>query len=268
MGTTPNLRWLCTLAGAGCMTACSTISAPPPLSHESEVRPAATEPRPSGADPYIVFNRTLRNAQSVGASSADQLNLLSQGFALVNYRCNQYFSVLGAAEQDLRFTRKQTSLTSGVVLAALGLANATTKTVANVGSLFSFGVASMDSYQDVYIFSPDVKAVQRLVLDALSTYREKFVRENGDTPAMSYTAVISTLSEYEAFCQPHGVRDLVNQSLAQTTTSAEPRTPAPAAGIPPPAFPAAGMPPGGMAGGAGSPKLNVLPRIDVRVVPK
>lgn len=265
------------MAGMVC-TACSTISPPLPLGEDSNVRPqSGATATATGLDPYVVFNRALATAQSASATSDDQVNLLNQGFSLLDYRCSRYFTVLGKAEQDLRFTRKQTSLTSGLVLSAMGLASASTKSVASVGSLFSFGTASMDSYEDVYIFSPDVKAVQRLVGDAMGNYRSKFVKDMGSTIVLSYTGVVGTLAEYESFCEPHGIRDLVNQSLAQVRTTTEPPASAPLPTPPPvpsaappagaPAAPPASSPPAASAAAARS-ALQVLPRIDVRVVPR
>lgn len=277
MTTTPRLRGprfnhalAIVLVGMLC-TACTSISPPPPLAEDSRVQPVTTTtpPNTSGVDPYVVFNRALLTAQSESAKNEDQINLLNQGFALVDFRCNRYFTALGKAEQDLRFTRKQTTLTSGIVLSALGLASASAKTIANVGAMFSFGTASMDSYADAYIFSPDVKAVQRLVADAMGSYRTKFIKESGSQPAFSYTSAVSTLAEYESFCEPHGIRDLVNKSLAQVRTTTEPPsstvpTPSVAAPAAPPIDHNGGKPPEKTAGSA----LQMMPRIDVRVVPR
>ncbi|HZG21976.1 MAG TPA: hypothetical protein VE092_18340, partial [Herbaspirillum sp.] len=221
-------------------------------------------PRQStGVDPYIVFNRSLLLAQAPQATGAQQLDLLNQGFALVRYRCAQYFTALGKVEQHLNYGRKQTSLVSGLTVSAMGLANATAKAIAGVGSLFSFSTASLDTYEDVYVFSPDVKAVQRLVSDAMATYNAKLIGEVGTSPKLSYTTVVSSLAEYESFCQPHGVRDLVNQSLAQVRTSAAPPPATPAAPVPAvPAVPTAAP------NQQGSDEvIQMQPSINVRVVP-
>jgi len=107
------------------------------------------------------------------------------------------------------FTRKETSLTGGVVSGMLGLANQTPKVIANTGALFGFTTASMDSYQDAYLFSPDVGAVQELVFNGFTTFK-------ADHPsATTWGEVVSLLPQYEEKCQPHGIRRMINASLTK-----------------------------------------------------
>jgi hypothetical protein len=152
---------------AGC--ASSSIRPPVALWEDAKIGPEKTNATKDGFDPYLAFNIALREAQAETKNSVRQAALLQEGMSLVAARCAHYFAGLGSAEQHLRFARKETALTGGIASAMLGLANASTKTVANTASIFSFSAASMDTYLDSYIFSPEVKALQGLVMDAMNT---------------------------------------------------------------------------------------------------
>jgi len=259
---------MASIMGSALLGGCAAVSAPPSVLKDPKVLRQQTEPGDVGVDAYIAFNRALAEAQANRADYTRQADFLNEGFALVTYRCNQYFAGLGAAEQDLRFARKQTTLASGLVLSMLGLAHATTKAVANTGALFSFSVASMDSYQDVYIYSPEVRTLQRLVLDALASHRKKVAKDT-DVTQLTYTGVIDILADYEAHCQPQGIRDMVNQSLNQSKTTAEPAPPPRPTPEPTPAPTPAPEPAAPGAPGAPAPaqtRIKALPHVDVRVI--
>ena len=142
-------------------------------------------------------------------------NLLKEGAALVEYNCTLYFDRLGKAQQEIGFTRKETSLAGGVVSGALGLAHATTKTVANTAAAFGFTTSSMDAYQDSYLYSPDVGAVQTMVAARMDIFKkDNITTQLDDQKSPTYTGVVSLLTQYEAICQPHGIRALINKAVA------------------------------------------------------
>lgn len=206
-------------ASLALLAGCAGIAAPRLLANDASVKPA-DNPDPDKADPYVTFNRKLKAAQAASAASAARADFLREGIGLVDYRCGGYFESLGLAEQQLGYDRKQTSLTSGVVLSLAGLAKATTRSVSTAGALFSFASASMDSYEDAYLFSPDVKLVQDLVIDSMHTYQEEFSKRLAADPDIPMPAIWATLAQYEALCQPANIKHLVNQSVKQATTAA------------------------------------------------
>lgn len=223
--------FLCALASsfsALILSACGGIAINPPKPiFEDEKVLAKKQEDPatnSGRDPYLAFNRALLLAQAPNPSADANVNLLNEGLGLIEFNCNKYFVTLGRTQQELGYIRKETSLTGGLVSGMLGLSGATPKAIANIGSIFGFSAASMDSYQDAYLFSPEIKAVQKLVLSALDAFREELSEKlSGTQPQrIIYSDVAKWLSRYEAHCQPHGIRDLVNQSLNQAKASTKP----------------------------------------------
>lgn len=197
---------------SGC--ASYSVRPPPSIVNDSEIsksRPNQDE----GLDIYLAFNKAYFSARQ-NPSSANNALLLSEGMDLVSANCMLYFAKLGGADQHLRFARKETALAGGFIASALALANATPKAIANTAAIFSFTAASMDSYADTYIFSPDVKAVEALVRSALDAQKiigaaEISAVQNGNT--LSYSRVANFLLVMEGICQPHGVRALVNKAV-------------------------------------------------------
>lgn len=137
-------------------------------------------------------------------------SLFAESIGLADYQCLDYFNRLGRASRDLAWTRYETSLTGGVVSSMLGLAGQSAKTIANTGAAFGFTTASMDNYENNYLFSPDVGAVQILVRDAQLKLKSSW----GNTSTIdSWGQMISLVKEYEDICQPHSIRHLINASL-------------------------------------------------------
>lgn len=224
---------------AGCSVPYKFISPPPPLFEESAINSGANSTAPSlpksldttnlGAHSensanttadnfmYRKFISTLQEALKPTVNRDQYQSLYVEGTGLIDYRCAQYFAHLGKAQQDLGFTRKETNLTGGLVSGMLGLANQSPKVIANSGALFGFTSASMDSYQDAYMFSPDVGAIQKLV----ESKTEKFKSEHSSI-ATTWAEATSRLSQYEAFCQPQGIRHMINESVTNSAASGVP----------------------------------------------
>lgn len=253
------------LAGCG-----SAVKAPQLLHDDPGI--SSVNPMPAkavGIDPYPEFNRALIAAQKSGASNGDQLALLRSGMSLITYNCVRYFDRLALIDQNSRFVRKETTLAGGLAASTLGLAGATSKALANTATLFAFGVASLDNYSETYVFSPEVKVVEQLVMSALDVYVAESVKTfspaANEQETLQTGVVMTYLARMEASCQPHGVRDLVNKALnnskaesAETGSAAngaagdsKPKTadtgkaPAPAPGVA--ASPPPGPPPSGPA---------------------
>ena len=115
----------------------------------------------------------------------------------IEYRCGQYFDTLGRAVQQLSFTRKETSLTGGLVSGAMGLANQSAKT--NTAALFGFATSSMDAYQEAFLYTPDIDLMRRLVMAALAANGKNFTQQN-DEKEIAYGQVVSFLKLHESIC--------------------------------------------------------------------
>lgn len=193
-----------------------SVKAPESISVDPQIK--GNEQTGPGMDSYLAFNAALKASQNSPQDGPANALLLHEGMELVTANCMKYFTRLGTAEQQLRFASKETALSGGVIASAQGLANASAKSIANTASIFGFATASMNAYSDTYIFSPEVKAVQALVLTAMesSTKVGRAIAQGATTgiQTLSYTEVNSFLLTMESNCQPHGIRDLVTRAVA------------------------------------------------------
>lgn len=182
----------------------------------------------SGGDfMYAKFLSALTAAKDNEAKPENYQALYREGKGLIDYHCATYFSRLGKLQQDLGYTRKETSLIGGTVTAILGQATASVKTVANTSALFSLGTSSMDAYQDVYLYSPDVGAIEQLVQGEM----KKFSENNSVNSIQSWGDATGMLVKYEQYCQPQGIRHLINTSVGKQAQEQQALTPM-ASGVP------------------------------------
>ncbi|MBX3670651.1 MAG: hypothetical protein KF778_19795 [Rhodocyclaceae bacterium] len=203
------------------LQACTTVTAPPVsiLSGPQSLPPyRSSDSSAPVVDIYAGLTLAIRQAASKPTDDVALKALLAEAMSMAEFRCNQYFDTLGKVHQDLAFNRKETSLAGGAISASLGLANASAKSIANTGALFGFTTASMDSFQDTYLFSPDVESVRRLALDALRTNAAQ-ISADIHAKKLTYSGVVSYVKQYESNCQPAAIRDFVNKAVSQVTTA-------------------------------------------------
>ena len=75
----------------------------------------------------------------------------------------------------------------------------------------------MDNFSDVYLFAPDLSAVQALVLSAMeSRIAQGHAIVEEKQRGLSYSEVSQFLLTMESTCQPHGIQGLVTSSVAST----------------------------------------------------
>ncbi len=212
-----SVRLLLALVACAVLSGCGTYSvrAPYSIASDPQIKRSGTG---EGMDTYVSFNAALQTAQADPLNGQKNGILLHEGMQLVSSSCMRYFTRLGMADQQLRFAGKETALTGALIASAQGLANATAKSIANTAGIFGFATASLNAYSDTYIFSPDVRAVQALVVSALDSSIQignKIVQDAmGHTQPLTYTDVSNFLLTMEANCQPHGIRDLVTRAVA------------------------------------------------------
>lgn len=177
---------------------------------------------------YDKFLSALEAAKAGTANAESYQALYLEGKGLIDYNCATYFSRLGKIQQDMSFTRQETSLAGGTISAILGQATTSVKTIANAGALFSFGTASMDTYQDAYLYSPDVGAIEQLVQGEM----KKFSDNNPADNITRWGDAAGLLAKYEQYCQPQGIRHLINTSLGTQSKKPEALTPLAGSGVP------------------------------------
>lgn len=227
------LKWSVALMAVGALVACKSIKPPDSLVDDKDVVYKTTNgTETKKLNPYVGFN----NAYSVAVDTAgypSQLAyernavMLPEGMALIQANCSNYFTRLGNDGQHLGFARKETSLAGALTAALMGVYDATTKVLSTTASVFGFTTATMDNFGDTYLFSPDIKSVQGLVMSALDVKSKVgadiVTNVKAGTQTLTYTEASQFLLEMESTCQPHGVRSLI--TVAVDTVKAVPAFP-------------------------------------------
>lgn len=225
------------LATALSLVACASIEPPSSLIEDdfiqsSEGRSGGLFKRSAkpaqGLDHYAGVRTAYKNALANPQSNEANLVFLTEGMALVQSNCSAYFTRLGAGAQHLGFARKETSLAGGLAAAVMGLAEASATAISVTASAFGFTTATMDNFSEAYLFAPDIRATQDLVMSALEAQRTIGARiidgVGKKEQNLSFTQASKFLLEMETYCQPHGIRSLVtsavNTQLAAPATRA------------------------------------------------
>ena len=205
------------------LVACKSIKPPDSLVDDKDVVYKTTNgTETKKLNPYVGFN----NVYSVAVDTAgypSQLAyernaaMLTEGMALIQANCSNYFTRLGNDGQHLGFARKETSLAGALTAALMGVYDATTKVLSTTASAFGFTTATMDNFADTYLFSPDIKSVQALVMSALDVKSKAgndiVTKVKNSTQTLTYTEASQFLLEMESTCQPHGVRSLITAAV-------------------------------------------------------
>ena len=220
---TKTLKWSVALMALLALVACKSIKPPDSLVDDKDVVYKTTNgTETKKLNPYVGFN----NVYSVAVDTAgypSQLAyernaaMLTEGMALIQANCSNYFTRLGNDGQHLGFARKETSLAGALTAALMGVYDATTKVLSTTASAFGFTTATMDNFGDTYLFSPDIKSVQALVMSALDVKSKAgndiVTKVKRGTQTLTYTEASQFLLEMESTCQPHGVRSLITAAV-------------------------------------------------------
>jgi hypothetical protein len=171
---------------------------------------------------YTGFREAYKKASENPQNTKENIVFLNEGMALIQANCSAYFTRLGSGAQHLGFARKETSLTGGLAAALMGLAEASATAISATASAFGFTTASMDNFADAYLFSPDIRAAQDLVMSALESNVKigneiiadaKSKEWEAKGLSLTYTQVSKFLIEMESHCQPHGIRSLITRAV-------------------------------------------------------
>jgi hypothetical protein len=212
-----------TLAALG---ACASIEPPNSLIEDGFIQSSAGVPsglfkrstKPaSGLDHYAGVREAYKKAVANPQDSKTNAVFLTEGMALVQSNCSAYFTRLGSGAQHLGFARKETSLAGGLAAAVMGLAEASATAISVTASAFGFTTATMDNFSEAYLFAPDIRATQDLVMSALEAQRSIGAQVLQDVASknqtLSFTQASQFLLEMETYCQPHGIRSLVTSAV-------------------------------------------------------
>ena len=198
------------------LTACSALSPPTPLLSSIELDKLENLVR-IRIQTHFLSNEKIGDTKIKESFNSELKKLLTDVLTLAELKCESYFIRLGSSQQKLGFGRREATLAGGAVSAFLGLANATSKTISNTGTAFALGIASLDTYEDVFLFSPDVGAVQALVRSS----QQAFLQSLAPSSIEDIATVIRVSTDFENICQVHTIRRLVNQSVSNAKPKVE-----------------------------------------------
>ncbi|MEI7514508.1 MAG: hypothetical protein WCK81_03880 [Betaproteobacteria bacterium] len=183
---------------------------------EEKATPTAAPAPATGMDRYSGFNAAYKKAREKPLDGPTNAKFLTEGIALVQSGCSNYFTRMGNDGQHMGFAKKETSLAGGLTAALMGMFDASAKAISATAAGFGFTTATMDNFSDTYLFSPDIRAVQDLVMSALEVqrvYGDQIAKDVESGKGLSYTEATQFLLEMESYCQPHGVRAIITRAV-------------------------------------------------------
>jgi|GEM_PF-2397426 len=176
---------------------------------------------------------------------------VSAGFSLTDIYCARFFTVVTASAQNRAFGKSVFGGVDTLVSSVLTLSNVGKTAIGIANSGFGLIDTTFDAYDSAYLVAPDMANVRKLVLAAQNEYRADVLEGDKDFPK-TYSTARSIIERYAGLCTFPGMRQLVNDSIAEKTNDiqdnipSKPPAPAPTptdgvtgAGAPPPAPPAA-----------------------------
>ncbi|NIJ08254.1 hypothetical protein FHS31_001871 [Sphingomonas vulcanisoli] len=219
------VAWLVACFG---LSACQTVSPPKLLIRPDKepVKVLRNDPNKSGnltgssiarttaASPKDVAQRFLDDytkSWDLPNDGSLALQMMISGMRVMDLRCDMFFESIGTGSQRLDFLHREAETLTGALIAALGVANVGKDWVTGVGIGSNLALRSLDNFNDVFFFSPDVAAVQKLVKTAEDSVRT-LARSAGHSPA-TYDDAIGYLRDYQNLCTAHQIKALVNASV-------------------------------------------------------
>lgn len=154
-------------------------------------------------------------------SDATVKKYVGTGVTYSHLLCKDYFDRLTLTKAHRDFAKKESNLTAGLASSIMGLAKASSSSIAGTGALFSFGGASFDSYNESFIVSPDISTLERLVKEKQQEEEaiiyKKLNATTGGWPDRIQTLdqAERALSGYIFHCTANGIRILLDASVQE-----------------------------------------------------
>ncbi|MGV2842986.1 hypothetical protein ACE1OG_03710 [Aeromonas hydrophila] len=156
---------------------------------------------------------------------------IGTGITYSQLLCKDYFDKLTLTKAHRDFAKSQINLTAGLASALMGLAEASSASVAATGALFSFSEASFDSYNEAYIVSPELSGLERLVKEKQKE-EEVIIYKKVNATSGAWPDRLETLDQAERVlgdyifhCTVNGMKILLNASIQKKTEEIEKNTP-------------------------------------------
>lgn len=161
----------------------------------------------SGADKFRCIY--LREPKS----SSNEVNRhLLAGFALSDLYCDQFFRRIARRWNERLFLRNTTNDVGAAISAVLGLAKAGSGVTGGVGAGFGLADSAFRNYDNVFVVSPDLPAMQKLVREHQTRFRDETLAA---IPSDYYTAQ-TKIVQYAQLCSYTGMKGLLNAAVDTT----------------------------------------------------
>ena len=134
------------------------------------------------------------------------------GMALSDLYCDTYFRRISRRWNERLFLRDTTNDVGAAISAILGIANAGSGLTGAVGAAFGLADSRFRNYDQIFVVSPDLPALQRLVRQKREELRTSI---EANLPQDFYGAQDRIL-EYAELCSYTGMRGLLNVAVDQS----------------------------------------------------
>jgi hypothetical protein len=155
-------------------------------------------------------------AQKQDDASSTAQSMLLRGIALSDRLCSAWFQKLAEAQAKMAFERDAVSSVGGLAASIMGLSGTGAPAVAGVAAATGFGQQLIDSASANFIVAPDIGLIQDLV----TQLRAAMVAELTARTPITYDDVLIQLVAYDNTCTHTKVKQLVNQSVTNSTKTA------------------------------------------------
>jgi hypothetical protein len=183
----------------------------------SQERTAAGENRPQRnnqiARNSCVFFQAAPEDKTVRRD--EMLDYLEAGFGLTDIYCQRFFIVANQSAQKRKFQRDSFTTVGGLVNTVLSLAKAGETAIGIVGAGFTGLDSSYKNIDNAFLVAPELSHVRDLVKAAQRDYRAEAFKA-AKIPR-SYAGARSIIEDYAGFCSYTGMKELVDDSLADQT---------------------------------------------------
>lgn len=157
------------------------------------------------------FTDAAEQARTTPADADKQLEFAKAGANVVNLRCMLFFDDLSEYARGAGYTLRTVDILTDTLTAVLATSGIHEKTIAGIATGGAFFSAGGRDFSDTYFLSPDTAFVEKLVADAHNAALDKFEKNAGKR---TFDTVIGFLISYQAICQPHMIKDLINSAVA------------------------------------------------------
>lgn len=145
------------------------------------------------------------------------IGFTNAGMTLSDLYCDRFFREANLSSRKRRFTRGLSNDVGGAIATALGLARVASGVVGGVAGGFAFADSSLRNYDESFMVDADLSKMRRLVLSAQDNMKLGIQKNPPETIYGAESKVI----RYAGLCSFLGMKDLLNESVAEKTVRIE-----------------------------------------------